>query len=135
MPVALPAGAAYFAIVFAIGFVLGTIRVMFIVPRFGEANAVLIELPVMLALSWISCAAIVRNFAVPPALVARLVVGAAAFALLMLAELGVSVFGFGRTVAEHVAAYEAASAQLGLAGQIAFALFPVAQALTRRATD
>ena len=37
------------------------------------------------------------------------------FALLMLAELAVSVFGFGRTVAEHLATYRATGAQLGLA--------------------
>jgi hypothetical protein len=132
MAAALRAGVLYFAIVFAVGFVLGTIRVLVVIPRFGETNAVLIELPVMLALSWIACASLVRRFAVPPRLDARVVMGGVAFALLMSAEAGVSMFGFGRTFAEHFAVYQTAGAQLGLAAQIAFALFPLLQAMIGR---
>lgn len=124
MAASLRAGVAYFALVFAIGFVLGAIRVAVVIPRFGDTNAVLIELPIMLALSWMACAWLVRRFAVPPRTAERLTMGALAFALLMLGELSVSVFGFGRTVAEHFATYQSAGAQLGLAGQLAFALFP-----------
>ena len=120
----LRAGIAYFAIVFAIGFVLGTIRVLLVIPRFGDTNAVLLELPVMLALSWFACRALINRFDVPPKGSARLAMGGVAFALLMLAELAVSVLGFGRTVSEHLATYQATSAQLGLAAQVAFALFP-----------
>jgi hypothetical protein len=129
MPEALRAGAVYFAIVFAVGFVLGTIRALVVVPRFGETNAVLIELPVMLALSWIVCASLVRRFAVPPRVAARAMMGGVAFALLMIAEACVSMFGFGRTLAEHLSVYQTAGAQLGLAAQVAFALFPVLQAM------
>jgi hypothetical protein len=129
MPAALRAGAGYFAIVFVVGFVLGTIRALVVVPRFGEANAVLIELPVMLALSWIVCASLVRRFAVPPRFAARVVMGGTAFALLMIAEAGVSMFGFGRTLAEHLSIYRTAGVRLGLAAQVAFALFPVLQAI------
>jgi hypothetical protein len=53
--------------------------------------------------------------------------GAVAFALLMVGELCVSVFGFGRTVAEHFATYGALEAQLGLAAQLLFAAFPALQ--------
>ena len=73
MSTALRAGFVYFLIVFAIGFVLGTVRVLFVVPRFGATNAVLIELPVMLAVSWIVCAWLVRRFGVARAVAARLV--------------------------------------------------------------
>lgn len=132
MAAALRAGAVYFAIVFAVGFVLGTIRVLVVIPRFGETNAVLIELPVMLALSWIACGSLVRRFGVPPHFGARAVMGGVAFALLMIAEAGVSVFGFGRTFAEHLAGYQTAGAQLGLAAQVGFALFPLLQAAIGR---
>lgn len=132
MAASLRAGVAYFGLVFAIGFALGTIRVLVVIPRFGDTNAVLIELPIMLALSWMACAWAVRRFAVPPRTVARLVMGAAAFALLMLGEVAVSVFGFGRTVAEHLATYQTPGAQLGLAAQLAFALFPWVQRLLAR---
>lgn len=129
MAAALCAGACYFAIVFAIGFVLGAIRVLLVIPRFGDTNAVLLELPVMLALSWIACAWLARHFAVPPGVGERLLMGGFAFALLMSGELGVSVLGFGRTVAQHFAGYRTAGVQLGLAAQVGFALFPLAQAL------
>lgn len=125
MTVALKAACAYAAIVFAIGFALGTLRVLFVAPGLGEAGAVLVELPVMLAVSWIACGRIVGRYRVPGRPGTRLMMGGVAFLLLMLAELGVSVFAFGRTVAEHFDTYASPVAALGLAAQIAFALFPL----------
>jgi hypothetical protein len=132
MAAALRAGAFYIAIMFAIGFVLGTIRVLVVIPRVGDTNAVLLELPVMLALSWFACSWLVRRFAVPSDAAPRLVMGGVAFALLMLAELGVSVFGFGRSPAQHLASYQTLRAQLGLVAQLGFALFPLIQAFSGR---
>jgi hypothetical protein len=127
------AGLVYFLIVFAIGFVLGTIRVLVVVPRFGDTNAVMLELPVMLAASWFACRWIVARFAVPPAVAPRLTMGGLAFALLMLAELAVSVAAFGRTPGQHVATYLTPASQLGLAAQLGFALLPLLQAKLRPA--
>lgn len=42
----LKAGALYFALAFGAGFVLGTIRVLWAVPRFGERTAELMETPI-----------------------------------------------------------------------------------------
>jgi hypothetical protein len=47
--------------------------------------------------------------------------------LLMLAEVALSIALFGRTLADHLALYADADHQLGLAGQIAFALIPWVQ--------
>jgi hypothetical protein len=127
MTAALKAGVAYFAIVFAAGFILGTVRVHAVAPCLGETGAVLIELPVMLALSWLFCGKTIEHFAVAAEWPARLTMGAAAFALLMLAELCLSLFLFGRSIAEFLTAFNSWAGALGLAGQFAFAAFPIIQ--------
>ena len=53
------AGALYFVLVFGAGFVLGPIRILWLVPQFGTRAAELMEVPVMLvvivsAFCWIS---------------------------------------------------------------------------------
>jgi ABC-type transport system involved in cytochrome bd biosynthesis fused ATPase/permease subunit len=126
------AAIGYVAIVFGVGFLLGTLRVLVVAPQLGELLAVLIELPLMLATSWLVCGWIIHRFSLPGALSPRLVMGGVAFALLMMAEIGVSVFAFGRTVAQHFEAYLTAASLLGLLSQIAFALFPVLQLWVRR---
>jgi hypothetical protein len=96
---AVGAAGAYFAVVFAAGFIAGSIRVLIVAPRLGRLGAVIIELPAMLAISWLICGWAVWRFGVPARLGARAVMGAIAFALLMLAELSVSVVVFGRSFA------------------------------------
>lgn len=122
---AVTAGALYFAVIFTLGFGLGTIRVLLIIPFLGELGAVLIELPVMLVASWIACGWVLRRLRVASTLWARLLMGGVAFTLLMMAEIGVSVFAFGRTPAEHLETYRSASALLGLSAQIVFAGMPL----------
>ncbi len=122
------AGFWYFLAAFALGFALGTIRVLIAAPRLGEFIAVLLELPLMLAASWYFSAAIVRKFAVPPRIPARLVMGGAGFALLMAAEMALGFFGFGRSLADQFALLLQPPGALGLAGQVAFALIPALQA-------
>jgi hypothetical protein len=123
----LQAGSVYFLLVFVAGFVMGTLRVLLIAPVVGETGAVFLEIPVMLAIAWLVSRLAVAWFAVPARLRLRLVMGGLAFTLLILAEIGVSVLAFQRPLASHFQAYLAAPALLGLAGQIAFALFPAAQ--------
>ncbi|WP_052341072.1 hypothetical protein [Salinarimonas rosea] len=122
---ALIAGLAYFALVFAAGVVLGTLRAFVLTPAFGHVGAVIVELPVILAIAAIAARRLVRRFAVPPALGPRAAMGTLAFGLLILAELGLSVALFGRTPGAHWATYTTLPAQLGLAGQVAFALLPL----------
>ncbi len=68
----LGAGTAYVGIVFLIAFVLGVVRVMLVAPRLGPTGAVLLETPLILAVSWLASAWCVRTFRVPPAAVPRL---------------------------------------------------------------
>ena len=124
------AGFFYFAIVFAIGFLLGTIRVLVLVPRMGELVSVLIEFPVILAASWIVCGRLIAGLRVPGHWRFRLTMGAVAFALLMVAELVLSVSLLGNSPAEHLARYRSLHGALGLAGQILFAAFPLLRLMT-----
>lgn len=121
------AGCVYFVIVFAAGFVMGTLRVLLVEPAVGDTVAVLLEIPVMLAIAWFVSRRTIVWFAVRDRLRSRLAMGGLAFALLMVAEIGVSVLAFERTVVEHFQVYLTVPALLGLAAQIAFALFPAAQ--------
>jgi hypothetical protein len=121
------AGSIYFLVVFAAGFVMGTVRVVAMAPTLGHTGAVILELPVMLTIAWFASRHAIARFGVPAALSARLTMGTLAFVLVMLAEVAVSVFAFQNTLVEHIAAYRTTPALLGLAGQIVFALFPAMQ--------
>lgn len=121
---ALQAGLACFATVFAVGFVLGTIRTLLLVPRVGATVAVAIELPVMIFASWHACRYCVARYRVPTATGSRLSMGGVALLLLLAAELGISLTLGGLTVAQHFALYARPEHQLGLAGQLLFALMP-----------
>lgn len=120
----LRAATRYAAIVFAIGFLLGTVRVLLIAPRLGALGATLIELPVMLAASWIVCGRVLRRLPLS-APGARLAMGAIAFVLLIGAEVALGVFGFGRTLPDQIAAMATPAGLAGLAAQIGFGLFPL----------
>jgi hypothetical protein len=128
MPAALTAGVAYFAIVFTAGFALGAGRVLVLLPHLGEAVAIALELPVMLGISWFVCRWLIRRHSVPGRTVARAMMGASAFILLMGAEALVSVAAFGRSLGEHFAQYRSLTASLGLTAQLAFAAFPLLSA-------
>jgi hypothetical protein len=126
----LKAGSTYFGIVFAVGFVLGTIRVLVLVPRFGELTSGLIELPIILTASWIICSWLVIRFSVPAIWQSRLTMGVVAFMLLKIAELFLSVLLFGNPINEHFNSYSSLNVTLGLAGQLIFAAFPLIQIYT-----
>lgn len=121
------AGLTYFALVFAAGFVLGTVRVLVLLPALGETAAVLLELPLILAVSWYACRGIIARLALSDGLPARLTMGGIAFGLLMIAEAALGMLGFGRTLAEHLAHYLSPAGMVGLLGQLVFAAFPILQ--------
>ena len=125
MLTALKAGLIYFAIVFAAAFALGTLRVLYVIPHIGETGAVLIELPLLLVLSWWVCGAVLRRYAVPQHTGHRALMGWVSFTLLMVAELTLARFAFGRQPAEFLDGFATPSGAIGLVGQIAFALFPL----------
>lgn len=118
------AAMAYFALVFAAGVLLGTLRTLAVAPVLGEAGAVLLELPVMLAVCWASAGLVLRRITLGPGLYPRLAMGAIAFALLLAAELLLARVAFGRSLSAHLAQFATLPGALGLAGQLAFAAIP-----------
>lgn len=125
------AGVLYALIVFLIGFIFGTTRVLLLAPRLGETGAVSLEAPIMLVASWFVCHSCVDRLDVPRTVAARSIMGAVAFMVLMLAEICLAAFVFGRSVAEHIASYGSVPGAIGLAAQIVFATFPVVQVWRR----
>ena len=83
---AIKAGVLYFAVVFSIGFLLGTIRTLWMVPRLGARAAELMEAPVMIAVSFLAARWIVRRMALPFIVSQRIGMGAIALVLLLVAE-------------------------------------------------
>ena len=120
---AFQAGAAYFALVFLVGFVLGALRVLILIESVGAFWAVLAELPVILTASWIVCGWTLRRFRVPAHRAHRLVMGGVAFILLITAEVLLSA-ALGLSPGEYLASFRTPEGNLGLGGQIVFALFP-----------
>ena len=87
----LKAAALYFAVVFGVGFVLGIIRVLFVVPILGVRNAELLEQPLMLAAVFVAARWVGRRFAVGLTQVESLLIGLAALSLLVVAEVLVAL--------------------------------------------
>ena len=121
------AGFIYFAIVFIAGFLLGALRVTALEPLLGKTPAVMIEVPFVLAASWIVCQKVIVYFSVRRRLATRLTMGGVALGFLLLAEVGVSVLLFGHTLTAHLGNYWTTAGKIGLSGQLVYALFPAAQ--------
>jgi hypothetical protein len=117
------AGSAYFALIFSLGFVLGTVRVLTVIPRIGEFAATLVEIPLILTASWFVSGWLIRRMQIAPDTRSRLLMGAAAFGLAMIAEplLGLS---FGRSLSDQWSALLRPAGLAGLAGQALFGLMP-----------
>jgi hypothetical protein len=82
----LKAALLYFALVFGSGFLLGPIRILWVVPRFGTRIAELIEAPIMLVIVIAAARWTVSRCAVPPSRAERLALGCIALFLLLMAE-------------------------------------------------
>jgi hypothetical protein len=119
------AGMTYFALVFGAGFVLGAIRVPFLVPRLGERVAELIEMPFMFVVILVSARFITNRFTLPVNLLPRLGAGFLALGLLVAAEVLLAVALQNRTIGEYVASRDPVSGSVYLAMLVLFAVMPL----------
>ncbi|HYO28349.1 MAG TPA: hypothetical protein VER68_08745 [Azonexus sp.] len=119
------AGIAYFALVFGAGFVLGSIRVPFLVPRLGERAAELVEMPFMFVVILVSARFIIRRFSLPANALPRLGAGSLALGLLVAAEVLLAVALQDRSLGEYVASRDPVSGMVYLSMLALFALMPL----------
>lgn len=121
----LKAATVYVIALFALGFVLGTIRVLFATPWMGELGATLMEVPLMLAAAYVICRWVIERWQVPPALSARGAMALWFLVLLGLFETLVGVALFGRTLADTWSGLATPAGLIGLTAQILAALLPL----------
>jgi len=121
----LRAGGLYFALVFGAGFVLGTLRVLLVVPRLGARTAELIEAPFMLAVTVLAARWVVRRLAVPPAWTPRLAMGGIALGLLLAAEFTLVLGISGLSIREYFETLDPVSGTVYYLLLGVFALMPL----------
>jgi hypothetical protein len=97
---------------------------LLIVPYLGVRLAELMETPLMLLASFYFARLAVRRFG-PFAPANRLAIGAIALAFLLAAELGITVFVQGQTLAQYLASRDPVSGVAYLLSLIVFALMPL----------
>ena len=119
------AGVLYFSLVFGTGFVLGTVRTLWVVPRVGERKAELMETPIMLVVTILAARWIVLHLAIPPTSSARLEMGGTALILLLAAEFGFMLWLRGLTIREYLANRDPVSGAVYYVMLAVFAVMPL----------
>jgi len=105
----LKAAALYFALVFGAGFILGTVRVLCVVPRFGTRTAELAEMPMMLVVMILGARWSARRLSLSADAGTRLGVGLGALCLMLCAEFAVVTRLRGLTPGEYLSSRDPVS--------------------------
>jgi hypothetical protein len=121
----LKAGALYFALVFGAGFVLGTVRTLWVVTRVGTRMAELMEAPIMLVVTILAVRWVVWHLAIPSAPSSRLGMGGSALGLLLFAEFGLVVWLRGISMKEYFATRDPVSGTVYYVTLGLFAIMPL----------
>lgn len=116
---------AYFALAFCAGFALGTVRVLWLVPRFGVRASELAEAPLMLLVVFFAARWVVKQFEVPLAATARLGIGLIALGLLLTFEFSLVLWLQGITLRESIANRDPVSGSVYAVSLVFFALMPM----------
>lgn len=119
---ALIATTVYFLALFALGFVLGIIRVLITAPQFGELVGVILEVPIMLAAAYAACGWSIRCWNVANSLKIRSVMVLLFLALIFSFEALLGSMLFGRTLADQWASFGTTAGFLGLCAQLISAM-------------
>jgi hypothetical protein len=118
------AGVAYFALVFGVGFLLGCVRVPFLVPWLGERSAELIEMPFMFVAVIVAARFVCRRFDLSQKISIRLPVGLFALGLLLAAEVTLAILMQDQSLREYIASRDPISGPVYLLMLGLFGLMP-----------
>ncbi len=121
----LKAGVLYFALVFGAGFVLGTVRTLWVVPRVGTRMAELMEMPIMLVVTVVVSRWVVLRLLVPFIPFARLGMGGIALGLLLVAEFGFMLRVRGLSIRQYFASRDRVSGAVYYVMLVLFAVMPL----------
>jgi hypothetical protein len=122
---ALAAAALYFAIVFAVGFILGPVRVLLLEPMVGNTFAVVIEAPFLLAAIVWAARYVSRRMELSLMQSHLLIMGCGAAVLVLLADFAIGLPLRGITIADQLNYLSAPAGRLYLVLVAIFALAPV----------
>ncbi len=114
----------YFVLVMGAGFLLGSVRVLFVVPHLGERWAELAEMPIMAMVIFVAAGYILRRYPEVQTRGRALVVGFTALALSVSAELVLAVVLQSQSLSEYLASRDKISGSVYLVMLVAFALMP-----------
>ena len=103
----LKAGGLYFALVFGTGFLLGTIRVLWLVPVVGTRAAELLEMPLMLLAIMLAARWVTRHFSVPRTASIRLGMGGMALAPILILDFTVVLWIRGLSLSQYFEQFDA----------------------------
>jgi hypothetical protein len=126
----LKAGAVYFLLMFGVGWILGPIRELWAVPRFGRLTGVLLEAVIMLIAMAVSVRWVIRRFRVKPTFGLTISMGVVALAILVPAELAGVVWVRGLSLREYLVSFMTIP---GLVSLLMFLLFAAMPTLVTRA--
>ncbi len=117
-------GLIYFLLVFGVGFILGPIRILWLVPRLGERSAELIEMPFMLAAIILIARWMIRRFQIPAETSVRLGMGFLAVVLLISVEFTMVLRLRGLTLEQYFQSRDPISGTVYYLMLVVFALMP-----------
>jgi len=115
----------YFALVFGAGFVLGPIRILWVVPRFGTRMAELMETPIMFVVILVAARWTIQRLALQYAVSIRLRMGSIALGLMLVAEFTLVLWLRGLSISEYLASRDLVSGTVYYVMLAVFALMPL----------
>jgi hypothetical protein len=124
MPI-VKAGVLYFALVFGTGFLLDTVRTLWIVPLVGTRTAELMETPIMLVVTIVAARWTVLRLAVPFVRFSRLGMGGVALVLLLVAEFGLVLWLRGMSIRGYFASRDPVTGTVYYVMLEVFAVMPL----------